>query len=1035
MTSEFISNRISDVCKDYDVIILKGFSVPLIKELSSEYQLLDENIFSNDKIHLEGINSSQTLYSVLQPIQGKKQIMTIESFLNIIANMRNISMFGKRFCVLTNNLLRYYENPSDINIPDFESNSFQEAITENSIFGLYYSYCIHENGTEYIEYIDYELDDEKGIAYKNLVDGVEIPSDKIKQTNSRGNYQFLSNDDDSIDRLLKELYYKMSAGDLNYIVSPSCLSENKIKILYGTSLVLGVNLHFYVEEKQDYVNVRKELYNLLKSTWGYDSFRCLSIYNNLEENHDVREVSQGEVIETVVQQSEAALNHDARSMKNILLTAPTGAGKSLLFQLAAIYLGEKYGALTIVVSPLVALMNDQVENLQKKYPKVATINGNKTLIEKEQILEAVRDGSVHILYLAPELLLSYTLDSFVGGRTIGLFVVDEAHTVTTWGRDFRVDYWFLGDYIRSSRRWTNQHFPIFALTATAVYDPTGGNDMVFDTIRSLYMDPCIKFIGVVRRDNISFEINNVTLEGTYDHARLAQTSKRIIESIKKERKTIFYFPFVRQIYQMTNHESLDNYKSKIACYHSDLTRREKEEYAANFKSGKSTAMCATKAYGMGIDVSDIEVVYHHAPNGSLSDYVQEIGRVARKEGVQGTAMIDFSPKDFKYSRKLHGLSAIKTYQLREVLKKLMALHRLKGEKQNMLITADDFEYIFSGKEVDYDQKVKSSLMLISSDLQQKYGYPVLIVRPKNVFSKMFIRVENGKADAFYRAYKKYLTHIEGDNNMFLLDSDKLWERKYRDMSFPKFKREIAMNNLFGAFSITILNKLSIRVDNVSKTINNVHEFFNQAHTFLNYMSVERKRISTDKMKEQLPSNWKTIKKDAFVDAFKLVYTMPFENDKKAGNAICKIYTESSGKESFQLIEHAYETLESRYIKAFAHNIHNEEEEIYAKPKDDIVRVAELLSSLDIADYERLGGESPSIFVRLNNPGLLFRLSRNEKYQNTILNNIYHKYEFSEKVFTYFFTNKMTNKMRWDFIEAYFLGETEDKLLSWVEDHK
>lgn len=1031
MKSEFISNRIKEICEDYDVIVLKGFSVPLVKELSNEYQLLDEDIFSNDRIHLEGINAQKTLYSILQPRQDKKQIITIESFLNIIANMRNMSMFGKRFCVLTNNLLKFYENPTDINIPDFESNSFQETDIDNGIYGLYYSYCIHQNDKEYIEYIDYELDDEKGIAYKNLIDEVDIPSNKIHNLDGHKDYKILSHDDDSIELLLSECYDSMGLAEENYIVSQSSLTDTKLKVLYGAAIAFNINITFFVEKGRGTLEVRKDLYRLLKSTWGYDSFRFLRIYNNLEENHDIREISQGEVIETVIQQSEAALNHDARSMKNILLTAPTGAGKSLLFQLAAIYLGEKYGALTIVVSPLVALMNDQVENLQQHYSKVATINGNKSLAEKEQTLEAVREGSVNILYLAPELLLSYTLDSFVGGRTIGLFVVDEAHTVTTWGRDFRVDYWFLGDYIRSSKRWTNQHFPIFALTATAVYDPNGGNDMVFDTIRSLYMDPCIKFIGVVRRDNITFDINSITFEGTYDQARLGQTSKRIVEAIKKNRKTIFYFPFVRQIYQLRYQEILDAYTSRIACYHSDLTRREKEDYAESFKTGSRIVMCATKAYGMGIDVSDIEVVYHHTPNGNLSDYVQEIGRVARKEGIQGIAMIDFSPKDFKYSRKLHGLSAIKTYQLREVLKKLMALHRLKGEKQNMLITADDFAYIFPGKDVDYDQKVKSSLMLISSDLQQKYGYPVLIVRPKNMFSKMYIKVENGNAQSFYRVYKKFLTPIENSEDIFLLDSDKLWEKRYREMSFPKFKREIATNNLFGIFDITILNKLNIRTDDILNTRRCVHEFFEQSKIFLNDMSIKRKRLSTDKMKESLPNSWNNIKKDAFIDAFKLVYTMQSD----IGNAICKIYTESSGKESFQLIENAYETIESRYIRTFANNIHNEEEEIYAKPQADIVRVAELLSSLDIADYERLGGEYPSIFVRLNNPGLLYRMSRNEKYQNIILNNVYHKYEFSEKVFTYFFTNKMSNTMRWDFIEAYFLGESEENLLSWIENHK
>lgn len=185
---------------------------------------------------------------------------------------------------------------------------------------------------------------------------------------------------------------------------------------------------------------REELSSILRDIWGYNSFRMLKIYKDLAVNRSVTFISQGDIIETVVSEVENALNGD--SYRNVLLTSPTGAGKSILFQLSAIYLAEKYGLLTIVISPLIALMDDQVCNLQSKYSKVASLNGNKTANETADILRKTQNGDINILYMSPELMLSHSLNSIIGERRIGLVVIDEAHTVTTWGRDFRVDYWF-----------------------------------------------------------------------------------------------------------------------------------------------------------------------------------------------------------------------------------------------------------------------------------------------------------------------------------------------------------------------------------------------------------------------------------------------------------------------------------------------------------------------------------------------------------------------------------------------------------------
>ena len=124
--------------------------------------------------------------------------------------------------------------------------------------------------------------------------------------------------------------------------------------------------------------------------------------------------------------------------------------KSLLFQLPAIYLGNEYKLLTLVVSPLKALIVDQVEALQELgYERVAYASSDLSPEQKNEVYRRVRDGEVDLFYLSPELLLAYDISYFVGERRIGLVVVDEAHTVTTWGKEFRVDYWFLGRHLEA----------------------------------------------------------------------------------------------------------------------------------------------------------------------------------------------------------------------------------------------------------------------------------------------------------------------------------------------------------------------------------------------------------------------------------------------------------------------------------------------------------------------------------------------------------------------------------------------------------
>lgn len=1031
MTSDFIKSIIENDCHDYDVIVLKGFSPDLIIELGKDFALLDDYIFVNEKIVLENVNESRLMMSIISYNSSKKAICTCESLVKMCTQVAGLDILNKQFCVLDNNLLELYPNPTNTSIPDFDSEDFMDTESDTELYSAFYSFCICENNEQRIQYIDNYSMSNKCVTIKPLAPICPYTiSDNIDSTSET---RIISTKDGSLNSVLEYLYYNMNLLHDEYAVEAEEAEDERVCAFYQASKLFGCEIKIFKLTRNLNIKPRQELYGILKKTWGYDDFRKLKIYKDLNIDHTVTELSQGSIIETVIQQAEHAFQGEREKVNNILLTAPTGAGKSLLFQLSAIYLAEKHKLLTIVVSPLVALMNDQVEGLTG-YDGVATLNSNKTAADKEAILGGVKEGTINLLYLSPELLLSYSITSFIGDRILGLLVVDEAHTVTTWGRDFRVDYWFLGDYLRKARRILNYPFPIFALTATAVWDPSGKNDMVFDTIRSLNMDPCIKFIGVVRRDNITFEIepSNITLN--YEEKRKQKTIERIREALLAKRKTIVYFPFKRTVDGLVNSDEIEDIRDKITRYHASLFPDEKIVNAEEFRNGSKPIMCATKAFGMGIDVSDISEVYHHAPTGCLSDYVQEIGRLARDPHITGIAKIDFSTKDFRYIRKLHGLSAIRPYQLIQVLKKLMAIYRINGEKRNILISASDFSYIFpqSGPD-EVDQKLKSCLLLISNDLLNKLRFHALIVRPKSLFSKCFIELPSDESKDFYRLNHDYLKHIS--ENIYVFDADKYWTDKNNKISFPQFKFKLKEGKIFKDFNVTLKNKVDLCLHNdVGNTKSEITEFFYHAHEFLNEMSRSHHRISFSDMKSSLPHRYDNVKREQFLETFRMLYSTP---NGLGGDiaAYCSIFTSQEGdikqKESFQLMQSGYENVANLYLSAYDNLIHTQVLCTYCDTKDTIVKLCEFLNSLGVADYQRQGGDEPAIFVRINNPYYLNMLIRSKNYENDILNAIYEKFLFSERIFTYFFTTKMTDKQRWDFIEEYFLGASEERLLNFV----
>ena len=389
---------------------------------------------------------------------------------------------------------------------------------------------------------------------------------------------------------------------------------------------------------------RPAVKELLKEIYGYTDFRDFEVYNDLSSGKDKLKISQGQLIEEVIEESEKSMKTD--SVYNFLLTAPTGAGKSLLFQLPAIYLGQEYKLLTIVISPLKALIVDQVENLRDLgYEKVSYASSDLSPEEKNEAYRQVREGETDLFYLSPELLLAYDIKHFIGDRRIGLIVVDEAHTVTTWGKEFRVDYWFLGRHLDNLKKNLGYAFPVFALTATAVWNPRGGNDMVFETIRSLRIDPCRLFVGTVKRENIGFDIRLLTIEEdeNYDKAKQRVIIGRT-DDFLDEHKTIMYYPFAGSIDTRIKMWVRSTNWRLVSSYYGKKDKAQKAAIVEAFKEGDKRMIIATKAFGMGIDKPDVRLVVHIDFPDSPEAYFQEAGRAGR-DGQKSYAVLLYARSD------------------------------------------------------------------------------------------------------------------------------------------------------------------------------------------------------------------------------------------------------------------------------------------------------------------------------------------------------------------------------------------------------
>ena len=353
--------------------------------------------------------------------------------------------------------------------------------------------------------------------------------------------------------------------------------------------------------------------------------------------------------------------------EHVLGILPTGTGKSVCYQVPALSRYENTGALTVVISPLVALMADQVYGLQSRgIASCAALNGLLSMPERSDVLERVRLGDVTILLVSPEQLRNRGFRKAVQQREIGGWVLDEAHCLSKWGHDFRTDYRYVGRFIKESAG-NGPLPPVLCLTATAKPD-------VIDDIRGYFLNTLgvelHVFNGGVSRNNLDFCVT----ETTPAH-KLSDIHCLLESNLPTDQ------PGGAIVYCATRSQTEEVAKFLIgmgwaaAHFHAGLTPELKKTTQQRFISGELRVIAATNAFGMGIDKPDVRLVVHADIPGSLENYVQEAGRAGRDQ-LTAQCVLLYCDED---TERQFGLSARSRLPRHEIQAVLQALRRLAGK--------------------------------------------------------------------------------------------------------------------------------------------------------------------------------------------------------------------------------------------------------------------------------------------------------------------------------------------------------------------
>jgi len=377
--------------------------------------------------------------------------------------------------------------------------------------------------------------------------------------------------------------------------------------------------------------------SILKKYWGYDAFRPL----------------QKEIIQSVL------------NGKDTLAVLPTGGGKSICFQVTA--LAQK--GICIVISPLIALMKDQVENLRKRDIPSLLIHSGMKRMDVVQTLKNATHDYFKFLYVSPERLETSLFNEFLPGLNVNLIAVDEAHCISQWGYDFRPSYLRI-----SELRKQLTEIPVLALTASAT------PEVQKDISEKLQFKSSLSFQQSFERKNLSYSVFNVD-------SKLA----RLVEILGKVQGTaIVYCKSRKRTNEIMNLLQMHGISS--TNYHAGLKQEERDQRQKDWIDNKLRVIVCTNAFGMGIDKADVRLVIHVDVPDCLENYYQEAGRAGR-DGKKSYAVLLYDKKDIEELNTLHSVRFPSMEQIRNVYNALinfLQIPAFTGEYRSFNFRFDEF---------------------------------------------------------------------------------------------------------------------------------------------------------------------------------------------------------------------------------------------------------------------------------------------------------------------------------------------------------
>lgn len=397
-------------------------------------------------------------------------------------------------------------------------------------------------------------------------------------------------------------------------------------------------------------NPRKEL----QRYFGFNDFR----YENIEKNESI----QRDIVEIGMRD------------ENIFAILPTGGGKSLCYQLPALNRFFRNGSLTIIVSPLQALMKDQVDGLISKHiHNVAALNGLLSLPERADVLEKIQMGDIGLLFVSPEQFRSPRFKSAIEHRQIGAWIYDEAHCLSKWGNDFRPDYLYVAKCIKDFSE--TQPLPaIGCFTATAKKE-------VIEDIKQHFKDLLdVEFtdkISLKERENLSFEVISCD-----KHEKMSMISQLLSTHINEKDGAIIFVSRRKSAEEIALQLQAQNWNCKH--FHAGLHANEKKDIQNAFIAGDVQIIVSTNAFGMGVDKDNVRLVIHSDIPGSLENYLQEAGRAGRDQSNAKCVLL-YEPNDLETQFRLSEFSKLTQGDINAIYKKVHTEQK-KRKNADLIIT-------------------------------------------------------------------------------------------------------------------------------------------------------------------------------------------------------------------------------------------------------------------------------------------------------------------------------------------------------------